>query len=241
MTTGRRTPLPRLLEFGGSHPTRPRNPPLPPSVPTLCDRPVAGSRLAALLALASLASGACRPEADILPGDIRSYVIPKNAEPALGASAPASAQAGRSPRATALRYEVPEGWADGGATGMRLATLLIGDPQAKREVTVIPASGTLEGNVERWQKQLDPDVDAATLEAKAAAAIAAAETIDVDGTPATVVLLRGGTDDGEAILGAMLPVEDAAALFVKFRGDADLALQERDRFTRFVSSIRWNQ
>ncbi len=210
---------------------------MPPSVLTPCDRLAAAPRLVVLLAVASLAGGACRPEADILPGDIRSYVVAKNAEPTLGASAPAT----RSQRAAALRYEVPEGWTDGGATGIRLATLLIGDATEKREVTVIPASGTLESNVERWQKQLEPDADAAALEAKAAAAIAAAETIDVNGTPATVVLLRGGTDGGEAILGAMLPVEDAATLFVKFRGAADVALRERERFTHFVSSIRWKE
>jgi hypothetical protein len=56
-----------------------------------------------------------------------------------------------------------------------------------------------------------------------------------------VVLLRGGADDGEAILGAMLPVEDAAALFVKFRGGAEVALRERERFSRFVSSLRWKK
>lgn len=193
--------------------------------------------------MAVVATGGCRPEAEIRPDDIRVVIVPKGAEPTLAASTPAAGAAaaspGRSSPAQTIRYEIPEGWADAGASGMRLATLLIGDAAEKREVTVIPASGTLESNVARWQKQLDPDADAAAIDAKAAAAIAAAESIDVNGTTATVVLLRGGNDDGEAILGAMLPVEDAASLFVKFRGDAEIALGERERFARFVSSIRW--
>jgi hypothetical protein len=202
-----------------------------------------GGRLVILVA--SLAVAGCRPEADIRSDDIRSYVVPRNAEPTLVAASPAAgpaaAPSGRPRPAGEVRYVVPEGWTDGGADGMRLATLLIGDPADKREVTVIPASGTLESNVVRWQKQLDPDADAAAVEAGAEAAIAAAETVDVDGTPATVVLLRSAADDGQAILGAMLPVDEAAALFVKFRGDAEVALRERERFSRFVSSLRWKK
>lgn len=215
--------------------------------PTSRARPRSAWRdaLAMWLVLVASAVAGCRPAAEVRPDDIRSYVVPKNAEPVLVAAGPAagpSAGTGGGAAETApLRYEVPDGWTDAGASGMRLATLLIGAPEDKREVTVIPASGTLASNVTRWQKQLDPDADAAAVDAKSSAAIAAAETIDVDGTPATVVLLRGGADDGEAILGAMLPVEDAAALFVKFRGGAEVALRERERFSRFVSSLRWKK
>lgn len=217
---------------------------MPPSAPTIRDRPPTTARGVVLAALL-LAVGGCRPAADVLPGDIRTYSIPKGAEPTLASAAPTTASPvggpAEHPQSQALRYEAPEGWTDAGATGMRLATLLIGDPAERREVTVIPASGSLASNVERWQKQLDPEADAVAVSSKAAAAISAAETIDVDGTPATIVLLRGGPDDGQAILGAMLPVEDAAALFVKFRGDSEIALRERERFTRFVSSIRWKE
>jgi hypothetical protein len=113
-------------------------------------------------------------------------------------------------------------------------------------VTIIPASGTLAGNVERWQGQLEAGADPADLAKKAAAAIAAAETLDVDGTSASVVLLRDAeaTDDeaaGQAILGAMIPVDENRALFVKFKGEAAVAARERERFSQFVSSIRWKE
>jgi hypothetical protein len=123
---------------------------------------------------------------------------------------------------------------------MRLATVTIGDPAEGREVTVIPASGSLRSNVERWQKQLADD-DAASVADAVDRALTDAETVDVDGTEATVVLLVAApAADREAILGAMVPLDDTSSLFVKFKGKADVALRERSNFTRFVSSLRWN-
>lgn len=204
----------------------------------------------------------CEPATAIRPGDIRTYTIPRDAEPVAIAAAqsPANSAPPGSPgrtgsppgpttsgdRGSAIGYEVPEGWNDGGASGMRLATLFIGAPADKREVTIIPASGTLAGNVERWQGQLDAAATPESLNEKALAAIAAAETVDVAGTTATVVLLRDAeaeadAEAGQAILGAMIPVDESRALFVKFKGDAAVAARERERFSRFVSSIRWKE
>lgn len=145
-----------------------------------------------------------------------------------------------------LTYDVPEGWTDRGGSGLRLTTLAIGDPSAGHEVTVIPAAGTLRSNVERWQGQLG-ETDAATRDAAVAAALAAAEKIDVGGTEATVVLLLDAaaaaepTAAGQAILGAMIPIDDSTSLFVKYKGDAAVARRERENFIRFVSSLRWPQ
>ena len=204
----------------------------------------------------------CEPATAIRPGDIRTYTIPRDAEPVAIAAAQSPANSappggpgrtGSPPgpttsgdRGSAIGYEVPEGWNDGGASGMRLATLFIGAPADKREVTIIPASGTLAGNVERWQGQLDAAATPESLNEKALAAIAAAETVDVAGTTATVVLLRDAeaeadAEAGQAILGAMIPVDESRALFVKFKGDAAVAARERERFSRFVSSIRWKE
>ena len=127
---------------------------------------------------------------------------------------------------------------------MRLATLAIPEQNGTHEVTVIPASGTLESNVARWAGQLDDQADAEGRERSAAEAIAGAETIDVDGTKAAVVMLVAPAanepdGNGEAILGAMIPVDATSALFVKYKGTATVARRERDNFVRFVSSIRW--
>jgi hypothetical protein len=194
---------------------------------------------AALVAVLAVASPTgCGRATDVRPGDIRTYTVPRS--PATAAAAPRPAE----PR-SAVRYEVPAGWSDRGASGMRLATLAIGDPAAGHEVTVIPASGTLRGNVDRWQGQLDAAATAADREAAVERALAAAETVDVDGTPATVVSLfdaaAAAAPDaaGQAILGAMIPVDGTSALFVKFKGDAAVARREREAFVGFVASLRW--
>ena len=186
----------------------------------------------------------CDDPTTLRPGDVRSYEVAQESagkKPAaeVAAAPPPSAPTGRLP----LRYEPPPSWTDRGPSGMRLATLVIGEPSDGHEVTVIPASGTLEANVSRWVGQLDPAAAAATLAERTTAALTAAETVEVDGATATIVFLSSGADTdapgAEAILGAAIPLDDTAALFVKFKGPADVARRERDNFARFVSSIRW--
>jgi hypothetical protein len=200
------------------------------------------SPLAIVMILCAIAAGGCQKDAAIQPGDIRTYSIPRVATvPVVSRNAPPP-PASASPR---VRYDLPEGWVDEGASGLRLTTLLIGSGPDRQEVTVIPASGTLESNVARWAGQLDGAADEPQRLQAAADAVAAAERIDVDGSQATVVFLLGpsataGDDAGEAILGAMVPVEGSSSLFVKFKGRVDVARRERENFHRFVSSLRWN-
>jgi hypothetical protein len=203
--------------------------------------------LAVAAALTAVAVSGCGTAADIRPGDIRSYRVPR------GRAAAPSAQVVADGRPQ-LSYDVPPGWTDRGGNAMRLATLLIGGQAEGHEVTVIPAAGTLEGNVARWQGQLEPDQDPAAATAAVAAAVAAAERVEADGRSATVVMLLDeaarsadasgaeGKDDGEAILAAMLPLpgepEGGGAVFVKFKGPATVARREKERFVRFVGSLR---
>lgn len=192
-----------------------------------------------LLAVAVVATGlACRPTADMLPEDVRTYTAPRTPEAPLSAAvAPAVPP---TQRATALRYELPAGWIDVGASGMRLATLRTAadaaDPADVGEITIIPASGTLHGNATRWQEQLTPTVDPEQVDR----AIAAGEKVDVDGVEATVLMLLDDAEENQqAILAAVIPVDDTTSLFVKFKGAASLARRLHDPFTTFVRSIRW--
>ena len=194
------------------------------------------------LGLVNLAG--CGSDTAIRPGDIRTYTAPRSA-----VSSPTAASgpglASTAPDSPRLRYELPDGWAAGrSASGMRLATVLIGDPHEEREVTVIPASGSLRSNVERWQGQLGGASDTDSSQAAVERALAEARTVEVNGVEATVVLLfdarAAAGEDGEAILGAMVPVDESTALFVKFKGDAAVARREHDNFSQFVSSLRWN-
>jgi hypothetical protein len=138
----------------------------------------------------------------------------------------------------ALEYDLPEGWQDKGASGMRLATLRTGPDSAADagEITIIPASGTLEGNATRWQEQLSPGASPDRV----SQAIAEAEKVPVNGTEGTILLL---VDDAaapqQAILAAMIPLESSSSLFVKFKGPAATARMLREPFTAFIRSIRW--
>ena len=204
-------------------------------MPPACRQPHRRRRVPAaatgLVALAVLLAGGCQPETAIQPGDVRSYAAPKERKPP-------PRQATEEPSGgLSIRYDLPEGWTDRGGSGMRLATLLIGDPELRREVTVIPAAGTLRSNVERWQGQLGGPAEG--VGAAVDGVLAAATTLDVDGVEATVVHLPPAVEGGEAILGAMIPLDDSAALFVKFKGAADVATDQRAAFEKFVASIRW--
>ena len=188
-----------------------------------------------------LAIAGCEDQTTVRPGDVRVYEAAKESAPPAPAETPAVPTP--SPGRLALRYEPPPGWTDRGGSGMRLATLAIGEPGDGHEVTVIPAAGTLEANVSRWAGQLAPGADSAVLAERTSAALTAAETVEIDGVKATIVLLASGSGAGaagdEAILGAAIPLDETSSLFVKFKGPAEVARRERDNFVRFVSSIRW--
>lgn len=179
------------------------------------------------------------------PDDIRTYTVAKTPPASTPPRETVGPPAGVSPpSASPVRYEVPEGWQDLGGSGMRLTTLAIGPADAGQEVTLSRARGTIRDNVIRWQKQIVGDAEATAVEAAADRSLAAAETVDVVGMPATIVLLDAtGFPDatgaaGQAILAAIVPTGDDS-LFVKFRGAADVAAREKDNFRRFVASLRW--
>ncbi len=124
---------------------------------------------------------------------------------------------------------------------MRLAALLIEAAGGQYEVTVIPAAGTLEANVSRWLGQLDPEATPESLLDRTVAVLDASGKIPVGEIEATLVSLMedSANDADDVILGAMIPLDGSSSLFVKFKGPASVARQEREAFARFVSSIRW--
>lgn len=180
----------------------------------------------------------CSDPTAIQPGDIRTYVAP-----ASPTSVTKPAPQPRAAGALALSYDVPDGWTDRGASGMRLASLTIDGPEGGHEVTVIPAAGTLEANVSRWIGQLEPSATPEALVEKTARVLAESKKQPVGDTEATMLALmdEDAEDTDEVILGAMIPLDGAASLFVKFKGPAKVARRERESFARFVSSLRWNK
>jgi hypothetical protein len=188
-------------------------------------------------------SASCRPAAEIQPNDLRTYTVPRAASGATtGVNKPPRQPAADSSFAQSagptLAYDLPQGWTDVGASGMRLATLRTGPDSApdSGEITIIPASGTLQSNAARWQEQLTPGSDPELV----SRAINQAETVEVNGVEGTILLLLDdSTENQQAILAAMIPYQPPSALFVKFKGPASQASAIRSAFTAFVRSIRW--
>jgi hypothetical protein len=198
-----------------------------------------------VLALIAGINVSCSPSADIRPSDLRTYTVPRQASPAQPAAQSAAQSAARSaampaapPGSPVLEYDLPEGWTDMGSSGMRLATLRTGPDAAADagEITIIPASGTLQGNATRWQEQLTPGASPERV----SRAIDEAEKLDVNGRESTILLLLDdAAENQQAILAAMIPFDDSTSLFVKLKGPAAVARTLRDPFTAFVRSIRW--
>ena len=185
----------------------------------------------------------CRPAADIQPNDLQTYTVPRQVTPAPTAATPPPRLPSDTMPATAtgglaLEYDLPEGWKDLGASGMRLATLRTGPDDATDagEITIIPASGTLQGNATRWQEQLTPNANSERI----SRAIEEGEKVAVNGTESTILLLLDDAKENQqAILAAMIPLDGSTSLFVKFKGPAAVARTLREPFSAFVRSIRW--
>ncbi|MCX7429809.1 MAG: hypothetical protein NTY17_02190 [Planctomycetia bacterium] len=185
----------------------------------------------------------CRPAADIQPNDLRTYTVPRQPSPAQTAASPSprlptDTLPAAAPAGPVLEYDLPEGWTDLGASGMRLTTLRTGPDDATDagEITIIPASGTLEGNAARWQEQLTPGASPDRV----SRAIEEGEKVVVHGAESTILLLLDDAQENQqAILAAMIPLDASTSLFVKFKGPATVARSIRDPFNAFVRSIRW--
>jgi hypothetical protein len=126
-----------------------------------------------------------------------------------------------------LKYEVPEEWAPGEMSVMRVAAFQVTDGDRKVEITVIPAGGDVLKNVNLWRGQVGLD-EWSEEELKQAS-----EELTIDGQPAIYVELTG---DEESIRGAILPGEPQSWFF-KLKGDIDLAEHEAERFKAFVESV----
>lgn len=159
-----------------------------------------------------------RPQGDPVPADTSS------AAPS-GGSAPG-----------ALKYAVPEGWTDEGASGMRLASLSIGDQTECYVIRLGGDGGGLAGNVNRWRGQLGLD----PLDGQAVASLPKVACL---GTDATLFDAEGSYSgmNGEALgsarmLGALVFMGDVS-YFIKLVGPSDVVAANIEPFKAFLSSL----
>ena len=136
-----------------------------------------------------------------------------------------------------LKYELPAGWNDRDAAGMRLLTLWVGEAkETPNEVTIIPASGDLTSNVRRWQEQISQNVTDEMVNQ----AIEKATVTKVDGIETKIVhLVDSAEQPKESIMAAIIPMDAQSSLFIKYKGDAQTAEAEKANFVKFVESVRW--
>ncbi|MCY2974001.1 MAG: hypothetical protein NTW52_04945 [Planctomycetota bacterium] len=168
-----------------------------------------------------------------------------------GAMAPPDASTPRTD--SKLKYDLPDGWSDEGARGMRAASFSFEGKRdsdtepTKGEVTVIFAGGDRLANVVRWQGQLAPDKspsDQQTADPKAAAEKAIAEAIEVSvtgGVTGQLYTLRGGDEPvSPSMLAAIIPMENGtSSVFVKLTAPTWLADQHQSRLVQFIESLKW--
>ena len=188
----------------------------------------------------------CGSDTAIRSTDVRRYSAPKEKTLSADDIAQAGRQTSRPQQSRQIDYTLPKNWTElSGPSGMRLATLAIGDGEDGHEISIIPASGTIRSNVERWQKQLDKEASDEEIAGLVDSAMSKAGSVDVQGQKATVVLLTQSVDDDEkeaqSILGGMLPIDESNTLFVKFRGPTEIAQKEQKNFIAFMASLRMLQ
>lgn len=196
--------------------------------------PISPSRLRdaalpALLTLAVAGSGCARD-------DIRAYSAPKDGAaviPSLSSTPPAPAAPMEQSQPT---WTLPAGWTEMPGSGMRFATIRMGEAEDAPEIRVTPL-GSMAGeplaNVNRWLQQLgQPPIGPAQLGS-------VMRTIEVgDGMADRVRLV--GPDEGDEtmeILAAILPHGDRVWFFMAMDTQARLA-PKADAFDTFLESVR---
>lgn len=139
------------------------------------------------------------------------------------------------PVASSLKYDVPDGWEEGPAGGMRKASFKVTHDDQMAEVTVIdlPESG-LVPNVNRWRQQISlPPLSPGEIEEQA-------EVIDVDGHQGHLVELWADESDNaaSAILAAIVNVQ-GKSWFIKLSGPTGVTKAQRDAFRAFCESFQF--
>jgi hypothetical protein len=131
----------------------------------------------------------------------------------------------------------PDGWSPVPVDGMRKAAFRVERDSRKVDVTLIDlaaSAGDLLPNVNRWRQQIK--LAEITQEELAEAM----EEMEIGGVVGHYVELIGPESEQprQAIL-AVIAIRESRAWFAKLWGDADLALEERERFQTFVQSLRF--
>jgi len=140
-------------------------------------------------------------------------------------------------------YELPSGWSPAEPSNVNLAAFSVGEGSSTARITVSEAGGNLLDNINRWRVQELglPEIDADQL-------LAGTTKLKVSGLDADFVELiaPAGAGPQQAILGVVAkraagPDGRVSSYFVKLKGSAPIAQSERERFLKFVTSLRFDR
>jgi hypothetical protein len=146
-----------------------------------------------------------------------------------------------------VTYEVPEGWKEEPASGMREASFKIPSDDETGDVSVIFASGDLNANIVRWQNELaaklaeKPSDDAIDQAAKKSIEEAKDVKSQHGLSGKLYTLFASPAPNDPATLGAIFPIDstNGASLFVKLRGNRRLIESQREAFEKLLASLAW--
>jgi hypothetical protein len=135
-----------------------------------------------------------------------------------------------------IHFEIPPGWNQAPAGGMRKAAFDVGDAEKHALVTVIdlgPEAGGLLANVNRWRGQLQlPPISQDELAKQV-------KPLPVDGQKGDYVELFGPAtvEPRQATLAVMVE-QGGKNWFIKLSGEASIAQREKPHFEAFARSLR---
>lgn len=179
--------------------------------------------------------------------DIQVYTAPKDDKPPIQAAAnPAPtptasgdpSAGGQDPHLNPLDFDIPDGWQDAPAGGMRYASFRFARGEASVDISVVPLgpeSGELLPNVNRWLGQLGVQpIDESGLESCVThlhVGDAHVDVVDLEGDPAA--------ENRQRMLVAIVP-KDGRVWFLKAMGPHDLVTEMKPAFDGWVKSLRFN-
>ncbi len=137
-----------------------------------------------------------------------------------------------------LTWTLPQGWVEGAAGGMRLATFHLENDPKDIDVSIVVLDGMaggLEANLSRWLGQIqlsaaENDLKKLIVEAQNVRTRDQFEAMVYDLT----VLTR---DSNAASMIVAVISADSKTVFVKMTGNKNNCLQQKDHFFEFVRSI----
>lgn len=142
-----------------------------------------------------------------------------------------------------VQWTVPDGWRVEAASGMRLATFVVGQGGQTGTCTIVTlggAAGGLEANVRRWLRQLnlqDPAPEAWTAFLEAQPRLRSEGGFE--GVVTDLTSLGPQAPETPSMLAGLFTVE-GGTLFVKLTGPLSLLGEEKENFTRLCQSLRSN-